>query len=80
MKTTVLGLGILSASILTALAVSAATEMDTDGDGMFSLTELQVAYPDLTAETYASLDANADGMVDPEELAAAQEAGVLPAS
>ncbi|MEL6522619.1 MAG: EF-hand domain-containing protein [Pseudomonadota bacterium] len=76
----IFALGILTASLVTAFAAGAVTEMDTDGDGLFSLTELQVAYPDLTAETYASLDANADGMLDADEVVAAQEAGVLPAS
>ena len=77
MTRTLLSLAVLAAS---ALAVSASTEFDTDGDGLYSLPELQAAYPDLTAEMYAALDANADGMVDEAELTAAQESGVLPAA
>ena len=39
---------------------------------------MQAAFPDLTEETFTAIDANGDGMIDPDELKAAQEAGVLP--
>lgn len=54
--------------------------VDTDGDGMVSMEEFATAYPDLTDETFAAADANADGMLDEAELAAATEAGLIPAS
>lgn len=60
----------------TAVAAQTAVE-DTDGDGMYSMEELATAYPDLTEERYLELDANADGAVDAEELAAAQDSGLL---
>lgn len=50
---------------------------DADGNGTYSLEELMVTYPALTAEVYATLDTNADGAIDATELAAAQEAGSL---
>ena len=50
---------------------------DTDGDGVYSLEELQVAFPELTDEVFTTVDTNADGVVDADELAAAEEAGVL---
>jgi hypothetical protein len=53
---------------------------DADGNGTYSLEELTVSYPDLTAEVYATIDTNADGAIDATELAAAQEAGTLKAS
>ncbi|MEZ5913602.1 MAG: EF-hand domain-containing protein [Paracoccaceae bacterium] len=59
-----------------ALAQDAPAVEDTDGDGSYSLAELQVAYPDLTEEGYASIDANADGVVDEAELAAAVADGL----
>lgn len=63
-----------------AIATSAmAHEMDTDEDGLYSLAEMQTEYATLTEEQYAEIDTNADGAVDPEELAAAIENGVLPA-
>lgn len=62
-----------------AVAANAQTVVsDTDGNGTYSIEELRAAYPDLTDEVFASVDANGDGQVDADELAAAQEAGVLP--
>lgn len=54
-----------------------AAELDADGNGTYSLEELQVAFPDLTAETFATVDADADGEADAAEVSAAIEAGVL---
>lgn len=65
---------------VSATAMSAATEMDSDGDGFYSFSELLVGFPTLTEETYLLLDANGDGSVDAEEVAAAQQAGIIPAS
>jgi Ca2+-binding EF-hand superfamily protein len=50
---------------------------DTDGDGVYSMEELMAAYPAITDEVFAMVDANGDGAVDADELAAAQEAGTL---
>ena len=70
---------VLAAALLGlgATAATAAEVTDMDGDGMYSMEELQAAYPDLTEETFAQIDANADGMVDADELAAAETAGTL---
>jgi hypothetical protein len=58
-------------------AQNALPVQDADGDGVFSLAEMQVAVPDMTAEGYAAIDSNADGGVDATELAAALEAGTV---
>ena len=59
-------------------ATSALAEAeDTDGDGVYSMEELMVAYPSLTDELFTTIDGNGDGAVDAEELAAAVDAGVL---
>lgn len=50
---------------------------DTDGDGVYSMDELMVVYPNVTDEVFVMVDANGDGAVDADELAAAQEAGTL---
>lgn len=63
-----------------ATAVAAETMVeDTDGDGVYSMAELLVAYPAMTDERFVEIDTNADGAVDTDELAAAQEAGLLAA-
>lgn len=67
-----------AAGLLGASAAYAATEIDTDGDGMISFEEMLAVMPSITEETFLSVDDNGDGMVDETELAAAQEAGVIP--
>lgn len=64
----------------TPLLAGSLADADTDASGTFSLEELQAAFPDLTAETFSAIDANADGEVDLAEAQAAVEAGVLPAA
>lgn len=78
---TLMALGLVATAALATMATvaNAATEMDSDGDGMYSFAELLVGYPTLTEETYTVMDANADGAVDPGELTAAQEGGLYPA-
>lgn len=44
---------------------------DADGNGLWSLTELQAAYPTLTEEVFTKVDVNTDGGVDTAELTAA---------
>lgn len=63
---------------LTATAVSAQSEIDTDGDGMLSYNELLAAHPDMTEENFIAIDTNADGAVDADEMKLAEEAGLLP--
>jgi len=67
----------------TGIAVSAfagsvlAHEMDTDEDGLYSLSEMRTEYADLTEADYAALDTNQDEAIDAEELAAAIADGRL---
>ncbi|MEQ9259054.1 MAG: EF-hand domain-containing protein [Roseovarius sp.] len=69
------------AALLAASAVqaSAATVEDADGNGSYSMEEMAASYPDLTAETYAQIDADASGEVSDDELMAAMENGLVPA-
>ncbi|MCB2111680.1 MAG: EF-hand domain-containing protein [Defluviimonas sp.] len=75
MKIIVLALGTITAFAGAALAQTVVT--DTDGNGTYSVEELTAAYPDMNAELFAKIDANADGAVDADELAAAQDAGTI---
>ena len=64
---------------LTPMGLMAQEGMDANGDGVFSYDEMLVAIPELTEETFIAIDVSGDGLVDPEEYAAAQEAGLVPA-
>ena len=68
----------LIATLLAATAAQAEVE-DTDGNGTYSMEELKAAYPDVTEDTFAIVDVNGDGAVDSDELAAAENAGLLKA-
>lgn len=70
----------LVAALATSIALSAnamTAEIDTDGDGMASLTELQVSYPELTEEVFLEMDTDGDGLINDEEMAIAVELGNL---
>ena len=71
-------LTLATAGLLVVSGTAYAQEMDTDQDGLYSLTEMLTEYADLTQEDYDALDTNADGAIDVEELAAAIESGALP--
>ena len=61
------------------LAQDAPMVEDADGNGTFSMEEIQAAYPDLTEETFLQIDTSADGEVDTTEWEAAVGAGLLTA-
>lgn len=69
-------LGLVAASY----AMGQGSALDTDGDGLVSYTELLIAMPDLTETDFAAMDADADGALNTDEVTAAQESGLIPAS
>lgn len=61
-----------------ALAQATLPEVpDTDGNGSWSLVELQAVWTDLTEDTFKAIDTSADGAVDATELQAALDGGVI---
>jgi hypothetical protein len=61
-----------------AFAQTAMPEVaDTDGNGTWSLVELQAVWTDMTEEQFTAVDANADGAVDATELQAALDNAVI---
>lgn len=77
MKTTVLTVLTTFGLATTALA---STAVDANGDGLLTIEEVQAAFPEVGADTFSEMDANADGALDSAEVAAAQEAGLIPAT
>ena len=61
-----------------ALAQATLPEVpDTDGNGSWSLVELQGVWTDLTEDSFKAIDTGADGAVDATELQAALDGGVI---
>ena len=52
---------------------------DADGDGLYSMEELKVSYPDLTDEVFTEMDVDKSGDIDADELQAAREQDMIPA-
>jgi len=71
---------LLSTIIVAGLsAISfAAAQVDTNGDGILTLDEVNAAFPEIKAEEFSAMDVNADGVLDNGEVAAAQDAGLMP--
>ena len=70
----------LLATIAATPLIAQDAEIDVDADGMYSYPELQAAMPEMTEDEFVVLDVNGDGLLDADEIAAATEAGLLPAS
>jgi hypothetical protein len=70
-------LALTLAAILSATALSAQEAVDGNGDGVFTLEELQATWPALTAETFHDVDVDGNGTVDADELQAAVEQGLI---
>ena len=76
-------IAILLASMAMAPAAFAQATLpdvpDTDGNGSWSLVELQAVWTDLTEDNFKAIDTSADGNVDATELQAALDGGVIKA-
>lgn len=84
MKRAALALAMLAPAMLApailasaALAADVPVVEDADASGTWSITELQAVWTELTEDGFKTVDTNADGAVDPAELQAAWDAGVL---
>lgn len=71
----------LAALAFPALAMGqSAADLDTNGDGVLTIDEVQASFPEVTSDAFAAMDLNADGALDSDEITAAQEAGLMPAT
>lgn len=62
-----------------AMAQEADPNIDVNGDGFYSFPEVATIYADLTDADFTAMDSTGDGLLDMAEVAAAQDAGMLPA-
>ncbi len=65
--------------LMAAPAIAQDAAIDVNADGMYSFPELQAAMPEMTEEDFTTIDVTGDGLLDADEIAAATEAGILPA-
>ncbi len=81
MKKALITLGILASTGAAAAAAAAMTmaQMDANGDQFVSLEEIQSVHPAVTGEVFAIADEDSDGLLSDEELASAQQMGLIPA-
>ncbi|MEO0503667.1 MAG: hypothetical protein AAFZ14_10100 [Pseudomonadota bacterium] len=71
-------LTVLAALVAPLAMAQSAAELDTNGDGVLTIDEVQASFPDVTSDAFTAMDLNADGALDANEVAAAQEAGLMP--
>ena len=75
---------VLTTGLALLLAVPAIAQgmdfgtLDANGDGFVTMAEFQAAAPDLSVDAFMQADANSDGALNQEELATAQDEGILP--
>jgi len=63
-----------------AAAQEADPNIDVNGDGFYSYPEVGSMYPEISDADFSAMDTTGDGLLDMAEVAAAQEAGLLPAA
>ncbi|MEL7012692.1 MAG: EF-hand domain-containing protein [Pseudomonadota bacterium] len=69
----------LAAVLLVPTALMAGEQaLDADGDGAVTMSEFNNAMPEAGVSVFAEIDADANGVLDAEELALAIDSGVLP--
>jgi hypothetical protein len=61
-----------------ATAQEADPNIDVNGDGFYSFPEVGTVYPDLTDADFTAMETTGDGLLDIAEVAAAQDAGLMP--
>lgn len=70
---------LIPAALLLATPLAAQdAAIDVNADGMYSFPELQAVMPEMTEDTFTTLDGNGDGLLDADEIAAGTDAGLLP--
>lgn len=67
-------LTLATVTLLAATGAHAAefVDVDTNVDGYLSFEEVIVAMPEMTEDAFKAVDINLDGLVDPDEFAAAE--------
>lgn len=79
--TKIASLTLVVAMTFAALAMSqVAYSREVKGDGLMTIDEVQASFPVMSTDSLSGMDLNADGAPDADKVAAAQEAGLMPAT
>ncbi|TCP63414.1 EF hand domain-containing protein [Rhodovulum bhavnagarense] len=68
----------MTAILLFSTGAAFAAELDANGDGAVTFEEFLAVLPTTTEEAFAAIDTDASGALSAEEIAAAEEAGLIP--
>ena len=63
---------------LGSMAMAQDADIDINGDGMYSFPELMAVMPEMSEDTFETLDTSGDGLLDADEIAAGVASGALP--
>lgn len=72
--TSIIALGLTSAALAQSAVPTDFASVDTDMDMAISITEAQVAWPDLTPEAFAAADTDGNGTLSADEYDALLQA------
>lgn len=72
--------GLTTILLVPTALMAGETALDADGDGAVTMTEFNEAMPEAGASVFAEIDADANGVLDVEEVAQAINVGLLPAT
>lgn len=76
--TGIMGTALAGSALLVAALAAQGAPLDTDGDGLVTLEELQATLPEATEEFFASMDTDDSGTLDLAEVTRGIEMGLLP--
>jgi hypothetical protein len=71
---------IVAGLVLPTALFAGDTALDADGDGAVTMSEFNEAMPEAGVAVFAEIDADANGILDAEEIATARDVGMLPAT
>lgn len=70
--------GLVTVLLVPTALMAGDAALDANGDGAVTMTEFNEAMPNAGASVFAEIDADANGVLDAEEVAAAINVGMLP--
>jgi len=67
----------IAISTLPVMVKAHGGEVDFNGDGQFSLSEIRAAMPEISSAQFARIDLNGNGLLNENEVALGVQSGLL---